>query len=123
MSSWKARLLMLLATMAMLIAVSVPAIAQDFDGDGFDDCEFVGFDESGDALFLCEADFDDDFFFFDADFDGIDDDFDDCLGAEIDGECFGIERADFDGDGIGDFDDDDDGIDFDGDDDDDDDDD
>ncbi len=55
MKSLKVRLLALLAVVMMLLTVSGPAMA--------DSCEFVGFDEFGDALFLCEVDVDDDFFF------------------------------------------------------------
>lgn len=86
MNSWKARLMALLVAVAMLIVVQGPVMADDFD-----DCEFVGFDGFGNAVFVCDFDFDDDdFFFFDEDFDGIDDFFDNCIGAEFGGECIGV---------------------------------
>ncbi len=110
MSSWKARLLMLLATMAMLIAVSVPAMADDLDGDGIDDdCIGVGGGSEEGCIGVYLGDDDDcDFEDFDgdgnddddSDLDGIDDDcdFDDEEDEEdeIDEVCFVYENGDVD---------------------------
>ncbi len=103
MKSWKARLLVLLAAAAMLIAVSGPAMAQDLDGDGFDDGDaefFLCVDEDGDGDFEdCDevADFDEGF-----DPLGNDDDADDFdpLGDDDDDGIFDDEDDDDDNDGI-----------------------
>lgn len=52
MKSWRARLVLLFALSAMLIAVSVPATAQEFDEFG----EFGEFDEFDDLVTCIEID-------------------------------------------------------------------
>ncbi len=125
MKSWKARLLMVFAMLAMVLAVSIPAMALD-EEDFFDEIEDSvedSFDdgaidvESVDCFFDDEDD-DDDFVLdledFDDDNDGIDDLndlFNDvtCVAVfEIDSDFDGIIDDDDDNDGIFDFDDDDD---------------
>ncbi len=97
MSSWKARLLMLLTTMAMVLAVSMPTVAQaqtddncigvsNGVADSDDECigVFLGDDDNGDCDFsdLDLNGIDDD----DFDVDGIDDDcdFEDDFSADFD---------------------------------------
>ena len=75
MRRWKVRALALLTAVAMLLAVTGPAAM----ADDFDDCEFVGFDIFGNPVFVCDDDDDDGFFIVE-----------ECLGAEIGGECFGL---------------------------------
>ena len=53
MQSWKARLGLMLTVLAMLIAVSVPAVAQDLDACDFDGDDYVSEEEAedcGDAI-------------------------------------------------------------------------
>lgn len=67
---------------AMVVVISGSASAQEIG-----DCEFVGFDSFGNAVFVCDVDFDgiDDRFddFIDLDFDGIDDRFFGGVGQSI----------------------------------------
>ncbi len=95
MQSWKARLALVFAAMAMLVVVSGPAMAQDAE---------LLVDEDGE-LYVCFEDF------ADADGDGFLEDAIVCY--EVDGDIDDFE--DFDEDGEGDDEDDDDGFDFSGD--------
>ena|SRR5215208_5860676 len=89
MQSWKLRLGLMLTLLTMLIAVSVPASAQDLDACDFDEDDFVSEEEAddcGDAIedtlgvgvdvdvFCSDDDDGDGFFDEDGDDDGEDDD-------------------------------------------------
>ncbi len=90
MRSWKTRLALMLAVMAMMMAVSVPAIAQD-EGDIADAIEAETGFEVDDVDIECfeEDDDGDGFFGEDGDFDGEDDDLDGFF-DEDDVECYAI---------------------------------
>jgi hypothetical protein len=91
MQSWRARLLMLLTVVAMLLAVSGPAAMADIfnhhDNDIFDNHDNRIFDNNDNRIF----------------FDNRSDVFDDgCIGTTIFGHCTGVETGDnfFDNQGL-----------------------
>ena len=110
--SGKARLGIILAMLAMLLAVSVPAMAQDVDECDFDENGFVSEEEADDCTDEddpCDFDGDDSVSEEEADdcADALEDSLEDSLGlgADVDAVCV----DDDDGDGLLDEDGDDDG--------------
>lgn len=67
------RIKLVLAALTVMAAM-LGVIAGSATAQTIDDCEFVGFDSNGNAIFVC-----------DVDFDGIEDQFDDFIDGDFDG--------------------------------------